>query len=164
MEIYTGNYVKYNGVGLLNVIFIIKTLSYSITAYILVKCESEPNFENSICYLFTYKIQTSDMHISTKQQIQILILYTSKLGLFIKKYLIFHHLLQQNFSLTPYIRNNSIFLFYFPNSNNFPPRFLRQNSIRFVPYVCIMYIVCNCNNYMQIISCLAMQKSYEHSY
>lgn len=131
-------------------IFIIKTLSYSITK----RKVSQDNLENSIVIHVKYK--TLDMHISTNSNtFKFYILQSSDYSL---KILDFPPPFKQIFP--HHIRNNSIFLFYFRIAITLP--FLRQSSIRSVLYS--LYIVCNCNNYMQIISCLAMQKSYIHSY
>lgn len=94
-------------------------------------------FENSI--VNSCKIQTLDMHISTNSN-NIQILYTSKLGLFIKKYLIFHHLLNE-YSNSHHIRNNSIFLFYFQIAIT-PPLFLDKTlSVLLYSLHCILCVI-----------------------
>lgn len=131
-------------------IFIIKTLSYSITTR---GKRIRLIFEKQHCY--SCKIQTLDMHISTNSNtFKFYILQSSDYSL---KILDFPPPFKQIFS--HHIRNNSIFLFYFQIA--ITP--LSQTKLYPLCYN-IPYIVCNCNNYMQIISCSAMQKSYVRTF
>lgn len=111
--------------------------------------------QNSIVIPIKYKHKTC-----TFQRLDIIqILYvTSKRGLFIKNTW-FPPPFEQIF-LTPHIRNNSIFLFYFAENSNITPPCSQTKLYPLCYTHSLLYIVCNCNNYMQIISCSDMQKSY----